>query len=170
MIQNQVHPRKSNVDQKVPTSHPQNARRGHTGTTWTWKIKKKTLLDFNSQAFCHSAPQLVTQLAMIWSGVSLFFSNWWLQHQIKIKYKHQPAIIFQATLRSSDHLAGPPSWPWAAAWAEILAIILSFSSLIVTAARFQSWFNITLWSIKSLKGTTLSRALACGRPLQPWRW
>ena len=34
------------------------------------KIKKKTFLDFNSQAFCHSAPQLVTQLAMIWSGVS----------------------------------------------------------------------------------------------------
>ena len=46
--------------------------------------------------------------------------------------------IFQATLRSSDHLTGPPSWPWAAAWAEILAIILSFSSLIVTAARFES--------------------------------
>ena len=33
----------------------------------------KMKIDFNSQAFCHSAPQLVTQLAMIWSGVSLFF-------------------------------------------------------------------------------------------------
>ena len=30
----------------------------------------KMKIDFNSQAFCHSAPQLVTQLAMIWSGVS----------------------------------------------------------------------------------------------------
>ena len=98
----------------------------------------KMKIDFNPQAFCHSAPQLVTQLVMIWSGVSLFFSNQWLQHQINIKYKHQLAMTFQATLRSSDHLAGPPSWPWAAAWAEILAIILSFSSLIVTAARFES--------------------------------
>ena len=30
----------------------------------------KMKIHFNSQAFCHSAPQLVTQLAMIWSGVS----------------------------------------------------------------------------------------------------
>jgi len=62
-----------------------------------------------TQAFCQSGPQLVTQLAMLWSGV---------------------------TFKNSDNFAGPPSWAWAAAWGELFAIILSFSSLLVTAARY----------------------------------
>ena len=44
--------------------------------------------------------------------------------------------IFQVTLKSWDNLAGPPSWVWAAAWGELLAIFLSFSSLLVTATRY----------------------------------
>jgi len=46
------------------------------------------------------------------------------------------AKIFQVTLTSWDNLAGPPSWVWAAAWGELLAIFLSFSSLLVTATRY----------------------------------
>ena len=43
---------------------------------------------------------------------------------------------FQVTFKSPENLAGPPSWGWAAAWGEILAIFLSFSSLLLTAIRY----------------------------------
>ena len=44
---------------------------------------------------------------------------------------------FQVTFKSPENLAGPPSWGWAAAWGEILAIFLSFSSLLLTAIRYR---------------------------------
>ena len=44
---------------------------------------------------------------------------------------------FQVTFKSPENLAGPPSWGWAAAWGEILAILLSFSSLLLTAIRYR---------------------------------
>ena len=44
---------------------------------------------------------------------------------------------FQVTFKSPENFAGPPSWGWAAAWGEILAIFLSFSSLLLTAIRYR---------------------------------
>ena len=61
-----------------------------------------------AQAWCEAAPMVVTQLAMVWSGV---------------------------TMVEAAAMAGPPSWPWAAAWGQLASLLLSITSLLVTAVR-----------------------------------
>jgi len=61
-----------------------------------------------AQAWCEAAPMVLTQLAMVWSGV---------------------------TMEGAAAMVGPPSWAWAAAWGQLASILLSITSLLVTAVR-----------------------------------
>lgn len=61
-----------------------------------------------AQGWCEAAPMVLTQLAMVWSGVMM---------------------------EGAAAMAGPPSWAWAAAWGQLASILLSITSLLVTAVR-----------------------------------
>ena len=82
------------------------------------------------QALLQAAPSLVTQLVMLWSGV---------------------------TLKDAGSLAGPPSWAWARAWGEICSLLLSFSSLLCTAIKYNAEPSPALRIVLS----TLASSLTC---------
>merc|ERR1719220_1308079 len=75
-----------------------------------------------------------------------------------------------ATLRSSIHLAGPPSWPWAAAWAETFAILALIASCLYRAIILSIMVKLAplLSCVVLLFLTSITAAaLVCwgGRPL-----
>ena len=63
---------------------------------------------------------------------------------------------FQVTFKSPENFAGPPSWGWAAAWGEILAIFLSFSSLLLTAIRYRPIMTMIMIILITTSGTIVS--------------